>query len=462
VAQVADLKGVAMRRSWLFGSTRWTWLGSVLVMSLVVVLVGAQAAAGGGSQGRALQTDTLTSHQASAATWVTPPDQPALDAAADDARAVAGDSYFTDVAIQTDTNVVDVYLSDAPQAVLDRLQALHPGTYVFHNAAAHPRSPLLKLEAAISARVSSWAAAGVRIGYLQPTPDGYLEIGVRSDVGTAASKLGAAYGKGWIRVVWDGEPAVFTTYRYSDVSPWNGGDFIYHRSSASSWSDCSSGVPVHDTGNGTDYMLTASHCFWGFGGVGTNVRNGYVRLDNNDVYAGSSTTLIGSVTKNSNVSAGTTSLDVAFIQAPGSSVDFNGAWNTQGRAAQIGRASNNVGDQICASGAFDGQICGGLTVRALDQTVCGDEGWGTFCVNHEAKANSSTSGAVANGAGDSGGPVYSYSGSNLLVRGMIDAGSGGVSCNSNPTGWAGRACYHTLYFVEMYWIDNNWGVAPNT
>jgi hypothetical protein len=444
-----------MCRSWLFGSTRRRWLGALAAVSVVVVLAGAQSAAGGPSHAG------VTSHRASAAPSLAPPNQAALDAAADEARAIAGDSHFTDVAIHTDTNLVDVYLSNAPQAVLDRLRALHPGTYVFHNGAAHPRTPLLKMEAAISAHVQSWAAAGVHIGFLRPTPDGRLEIGVTSDVGTAASKLGATYGKGWIRVVRDDEPYVFTTYRYNDVSPWNGGDFIYHRTSASSWSDCSSGVPVHDTGTGTEYMLTASHCFWGLGGVGTTVRNGYVRVDNNTVFANSSTTLIGSVTKNSDVSAGTTTLDVAFIQAQGSSVDFNGAWNTQGRAAQIGRTGNHDGDPICASGAFDGEICGGLTVRDLDETRCSDEGWGTFCVDHLAKANSSTSGAVANGAGDSGGPVYSYSGSDLLVRGMIDGGTTPVSCDSVPVGWGGRTCYHDLYFVEMYEIDSYWGVAPN-
>ncbi len=61
---------------------------------------------------------------------------------------------------------------------------------------------------------------------------------------------------------------------------------------------------MHDTSNGTQYMLTSSHCFWSFGGVGTGVRNGYVQGSNGNVYANSSTTLIGSVTKNSSLTSG--------------------------------------------------------------------------------------------------------------------------------------------------------------
>jgi hypothetical protein len=69
---------------------------------------------------------------------------------------------------------------------------------------------------------------------------------------------------------------------------------------------------------------------------------------------------------------------------------------------------------------------------------------------------------VALGDGDSGGPVYSYTGSNLLARGMTDIGSVDRTCTSVPTGTSGlRGCYHTLYFVDMASIDSTWNVTPN-
>jgi hypothetical protein len=217
-------------------------------------------------------------------TGLTPADQPALNAAASEASAVAGARYFSYVTVNTGRNIVDVYLDHAPHSVISRLQAMHPGRYVFHNSAAHPESAVLKLEAAISAKVLSWAAAGVRLGYLKPTRDGYLEIGVRShaaagarsELAAAASRLGAAYGRNWIHVVRDSSPSTFLSFRYSDTAPWNGGDFIYNNS-GSVGQDCTSGIPVHSITTGTEYVLTAAHCFWhGSNGDGTAVFNGYV------------------------------------------------------------------------------------------------------------------------------------------------------------------------------------------
>jgi hypothetical protein len=419
-----------------------------VVIVLVVLVTGAGiAGAAHDRYGASAQPEPLT-----------PANQPALDAAADDARAIAGDAYYTNAVVDSQANTVTVYLAHAPQGVVDQLTAAHPSTYVVDNSAAFSEAKALKLEDAISSRIPAWAAAGVRIGHLRPTLDGHLEVGVRSDVADAASRLGAQYG-GAVRVVADTEPTYLTAWRYNDSSPWNGGDFIYHLGSTEG-ADCSSGVPVHDATNGTQYMLTASHCFWSFGGVGTSVRNGYIRLDNGTVYSGSSTTLIGSVTKNSNLTSGSTTIDTALIKASTSTLSFVAAWNSQGWGVYVGRATNHVGDQVCQSGAFDGQICGGIVIRALNMTVCPT--FEVFCVNHLVQANNSTSGAVALGDGDSGGPVYSYTGSNLLARGMTDIGSVDRTCTSVPTGTSGlRGCYHTLYFVDMASIDSTWNVTPN-
>jgi hypothetical protein len=424
--------------------------GAALVALVLLVTL----SAGAGTAGAAHDRYAASSQPVA----LTPPNQPALDAAADDARAIAGGAFYANAVVDSQANTVTIYLAHAPQGVVDQLEAAHPGTYVVANTAAFSEATVLKLEDAIGGRIPAWAAAGVRIGYLRPTLDGHLEVGVRSDVAGAASRLRAQYG-GAVQVAADTEPTHLAAWRYNDTSPWNGGDFIYHLAGGQ-WSDCSSGIPVHDASNGTNYMLTASHCFWDFGGVGTSVRNGYVRSDTNAVYSGSSTTLIGSVTKNSNLTSGSTTQDVALIKTPTSRNIFVAAWNSQGYGIQIGRATNHVGDQVCQSGAFDGQICGGIVIRALNQTVCptGE----VFCVKNLVQANNSTSGAVALGQGDSGGPVYSYTGSSLLARGMTDIGSVTRTCSSVPPGTSGRLCFHTLYFVDMAAIDSSWNVVPNS
>ena len=393
--------------------------------------------------------------------WLTPSDQPGLNAAANAAQKIIGNHYFTYAIVNTRTDTVSVYLDHAPTVLVSRLRAVRPGRYLIHNSSAHPESALLRLQNAISAKVLAWKAKGVRLGYLQPTPAGYDQVGVQSDVDRARSLLTAAYGQNWIRVVRDSRPAIPATFRYDDVAAWNGGDFIYHLNSTT-FSDCTAGIPVHNTSTGTDYMLTASHCFWSFAsnGVGTTVLNGYVE-SSHSVYPNSSTTLIGNVTTDSNVADGTTSLDVALTQASTSTVDFDDAWNSSGRAVQIGTSTNSPGDQVCTSGAFEGQVCS-LVVRAVDQTACATESWGTFCVNHLAQASSNTSGVVAAGEGDSGGPVYSYSGSDLLANGMVDQISNVIACTSTPPGTSGRKCGTTVYYVEMPHINSNWGIAPNS
>jgi len=442
-------------------SSRWMRFGSTAIFAIAVASLALPAPAHAAPRRAAPVRSPASTHGP-----LTPADQASLDAAASVASKIAGSRYFTYVTVDTSTKVVTVYLDHAPRSILRQIRELH-GDYVIHDRSAHPMSALLRLQSAISAKVLAWARRGVALSYLEPTASGHLRIGVTSDLSTARSRLEAVYGRGWIRVVRNRSQPILATLRYNDVSAWNGGDFIYHLSSTAGFSDCTSGIPVHNTSSGTQYMLTASHCFWPFAnnGVGTTVLNGYVEntgSNKGSVYPNSSRTLIGDVTKDSNVSAGTTSLDVALIQASTSTVDFDAAWNATGRAVQIGTSTNTVGDQVCTSGAFDGQVCG-LVIKATDVTECPIASWGKFCVNHLAKAKSNTSGVVAAGTGDSGGPVYSYSGSNLLANGMIDQidTNSQVSCTSKPPGMS-RECSTIVYYVEMPHINSNWGVAPNS
>ena len=136
----------------------------------------------------------------------TPPNQDALDADASDGQRIAGRGYYTGAAVHADTNTVDLYLADAPQSVIDQLNAKHPGIYVIHNDAPHTSATLLKLEAGFDD--GSLRAQGIDVTEWGPTVDGYLQVGVTSDVATAQSKLDRIYGPGVVRVI-KGESAMF-------------------------------------------------------------------------------------------------------------------------------------------------------------------------------------------------------------------------------------------------------------
>lgn len=438
-------------------------------LGLAVLAAGVLATASGGTAGASTAGSASATDQTNPTT--TPVNEPALDAAAADAQTIAGSQYFTSTTVDIAVNTVTVYLASAPQSIINQLTALHPATYIIDNTSAHPLSYLDALQQKINDDEAQLQTSGIAYSYLEPTSDGHLEVGVRSNMATAVATLSAGYGGDALQFVQDNSPLpIAYTYRYSDVSPWNGGDFIYYRGSASNWADCSSGIPVYNQSNPSlTYMLTASHCFFSYGnkGIGAHVLNGYVRSDTNDVYSGSSKTEIGQVKYDSDLTGGGATLDVALVPASSSDVDFDSAWNSQGRAVQVGVVSNSKGDPACSSGAFDGQICS-LTVQGADltQNFClvdvtpcpsGD----VYTVDHLVKATA-PSGQPAGGPGDSGGPVYSYNGSNLEARGMVEGGQNDVSCSSVPPGTSGRKCGNLLWYVGMVSIDSGFNVSPIT
>ena len=426
------------------------------VMAVLVSLVGVQAAGGARGTNASIRAGVRSGSIGD----LQPANQDALDAAAIEASSIAGNNYFTGAAVNADTNTVDVYLAAAPQSVIDQLNERSPSSYVIHNDAPNTSAALLKLEAAFDE--APLQAQNIRVTEWGPTVDGYLQVGVTDDVATAQSTLAKIYGPNVIQV-YKGEPFLATGYRYADLSDWNGGDFIAHNGSGNDDETCTSGIGVHD--GSTYYMLTASHCFWRFG-LYASVHNTMFEA-NHTVYPGSSQTLIGSVDHRDDITSGSTTHDSALITAATGVADFHGVWNGTGTSNQVGTHSNSVGDTgVCDSGAFDGQICS-LKITALNQTIdlVNDNG-NTYHVNNVAFASDpNNTSSVANGTGDSGGPVYNYSGStnDILARGMMEATSNQVTCTSNPTGYtaADRVCGNILGFVQMGQLAGEWGISTN-
>jgi hypothetical protein len=124
----------------------------------------------------------------------TPANQGALDAAAGYAKTIAGVAHrFTGVEVDDEANQVIVYLTHASRAVIDQLNAAHPGIYVIHNDAPRTLRTLLRLERAFNFQILK--PEGIKVYSVGPSVDGYLEVGVSGNVSEAQKKLDSVYGR---------------------------------------------------------------------------------------------------------------------------------------------------------------------------------------------------------------------------------------------------------------------------
>lgn len=123
--------------------------------------------------------------------------QTMLGEAADDARRVAGDAYYTGCRVRQESETLELWLSDAPPQVLQEIEALRPGVYEIHNDAAHALSELLALQESIDH--PALAAQGIKAHRFGPRNDGYIWVGVNSDPAAAQAWFEAEYGPGFFR-----------------------------------------------------------------------------------------------------------------------------------------------------------------------------------------------------------------------------------------------------------------------
>ena len=254
-----------------------------------------------------------------------------------------------------------VYLASAPQSIIDALNAAHPGNYIIDNTATHSLSYLDALQQKISDDAAKLAADGIKLAYLGPTSDGHLLVGVQANLAAPKQRCLPTTAATHCSLRRQLPPSRRCNVSLQRRKPGNGGDFIYDSASVNAGNDCSSGIPVYDASDPSlEYMLTASHCFYFDGtnkGIGVLVHNGFVV--NGNVYSGSSKTLIGTVKYDSDILGGGATLDVALIRQSGfgsSDVDFDAAWNSQGRAIQTGLEGNSQNEIVCTSGDSMGSV----------------------------------------------------------------------------------------------------------
>jgi hypothetical protein len=231
----------------------------------------------------------------------------------------------------------------------------------------------------------------------------------------------------------------FAGFRFNDYAPWFGGDRI-----SSSSLSCTTGFAA--TYNGLPAMLTAAHC----GGVGTSFWNGPT--------SSNGWNFMGNVTYSN---SGT---DVASLQVSSYSNSINVGSNPQSPTQLYisSWASPVVGQYLCQSGSFTGEVCG-LRVVDTGQYVC--QSWFLWwCTSWQGPIadviNYLGPSYYSAGHGDSGGPVFLRMGSYGIAEGLVHAvlspnaaaaypayGGDTMWCPS-PEGWSQR-CAAGFSFVDM-------------
>jgi hypothetical protein len=143
-------------------------------------------------------------------------------------------------------------------------------------------------------------------------------------------------------------------------------------------------------------------------------------------------------------SAEPSDLDSEVISGPGSDLIWTGPIGAPQRATVSGGGTWAVGDQVCTSGSNAGEICG-LTVQHVNYCMIFSET--TFKV-HLFCHITQVQGSRETVLGDSGGPVFRFSGSALEAVGTVT----GSNASGNGVSW----------FTGINAILGQWGASLHT
>ncbi len=355
-----------------------------------------------------------------------------------------GQSQFPDLygglEVTNDGSRVVVYLTQLNPQVESAIRGSAPASEFTFVRTPHPAGWYDSLTQQISDDDDALKASGVQLIEWGDADlaSGRLIVQVLDLTPAKASLLEARYGAGnlllengaGLPIVTIGPP------RANDSAPWNGGDFITDALSF----DCSSGFGAH---RAVQYMITAGHCFQ----RGRQILNGsggqsdlmHGQLFGNFMPLGPVTSKAG----------GNLDAEIITTSAFGGSskLVYAGSSTSSERDAVSGTIVTPRGRQVCQDGAFEGEICG-LVVRNSNP-ICINTPDGRFCHIHKAV---NTTGRIAVGQGDSGGPVFRFEGSLLKATGIVTAQApGGRNCPTyqGPHGDRGRLCSSTLYYTSI-------------
>ena len=322
---------------------------------------------------------------------------------------------------------MDVYLTKLTPATEAPFLAVAPhGTLTFLKA-SHTRLQLLAVHSQVTREFSGLAARGIWLVSWFPGINGDTreQIGVLNLTRADARLLRHLFGARNV-VLQNVPPADVprTTGRDSDSSPWNGGD-----NESSHDIGCTSGAGI--TYNGSQYMVTAAHCYepgWGI----------------YNAFAGDSGPEMGTEHSRDVSNGGD---DTALVSMAVSDLIWTGGYNVPVRTVVYGSATNRDGDKVCNEGAYSGEVCSVVQNEALGCISAGPY-TGLSGDRYECdivEATSTTGTDIADEAGDSGAPVIRYLSGELNVAGIVSAASGVVPCQFNVS----ATCYDTVYYTGM-------------
>jgi hypothetical protein len=357
-----------------------------------------------------------------------------LESAVGNLAAKSYGAEYGGMAVTGNQRQLTVYLTHPAPAVERAFSRMAPaGTLVFRKT-SHSMRQLNAIQSGLQATWGSLVKSGIEIDEFGSNPlTGKEDIGVVNLTAGKAAKLDQMYGARVLNIFnvtpKEAGAARMTASRIADTPPFNGGDAIV--SATQHFNACSSGFGV--VIGGVSRLLTAGHCYT----VGTTVLN--ARSLGGTTISGSGAA-IGTVI----ASAYSSDLDSEVISAPGSDLIWTGPIGAPQRATVSGVGTWAVGDQVCTSGAYGGEICG-LTVQHVNYCMILSEfpiSLHLFCHLTQVQGSRETV------PGDSGGPVFRFSGSAVEAVGTIS----GSNASGNGVSW----------FTGIYAILGQWGASLNT
>lgn len=236
---------------------------------------------------------------------------------------------------------------------------------------------------------------------------------------TSAASLEGLRGLSGVRLV---ESSLARTSRLNDTPKgghWGGARIT------SALKNCTAGFSVVRRSNGQRGSVTAGHC----GGVGTLWKSG-------SHYYGTTS-----------VRTNYPDYDQALLTGStyGAKIWTDGPGDTANTRTVKGGGDPGVGTVVCQSGSFSSSLCG-ITVRSTSAKYCDTDGCTTYVIR------ATRGGQIAIIGGDSGGPVYTRSGSTgATIRGITFAGAGCASSRCT-----------TLYAERYASITGHLGVTALT
>jgi hypothetical protein len=358
----------------------------------------------------------------------------ALESAVASLAAKSYGAEYGGMAVTGSQRKLAVYLTDPAPAVERAFSRIAPaGTLVFRKTSRSLRQ-LNAIQSSLQSNWKSLVKSGIEVDEFGSNPvTGKEDIGVVNLTAGQAARLDRMYGAQALNIFnvtpRQADAARVAASRIADTPPFNGGDAIV--SATQHFNGCTSGFGV--VIGGISRLLTAGHCYT----VGTTVLN--ARSLGGTAISGSGAA-IGTV-----IESGWNSgeLDSEVISAPGSDLIWTGPIGNPQRAVVSGVGTWAVGDQVCTSGAYGGEICG-LTVQHVNYCMIL---YGPITLRYVCHITQ-VHGAREIVDGDSGGPVFRFNGSALEAVGTVS----GYDTLGNGVSW----------FTGIYAILGQWGASLRT